>query len=86
MAIRVLLVDDHKILRNGLCSLLQQQPDMEVVGETDNGATAVRLAREFTPDVIIMDVNMPEMDGIDATRRILQELPASSLTTRPISR
>ncbi len=79
MTISVLLVDDHKILRNGLCSLLQQQPDMEVVGETDNGATAVRLAREFTPDVIIMDVNIQGMDGIDATRHILQELPDSKI-------
>jgi DNA-binding NarL/FixJ family response regulator len=79
MAISVLLVDDHKILRDGLCSLLQQQPDMEVVAETDNGEAAVRLAREFTPDVIIMDVNIQGMDGIDATRRILQELPDSKI-------
>ncbi|MHC4559687.1 MAG: response regulator [Planctomycetota bacterium] len=79
MAIRVLLVDDHKILRNGLCSLLQQQGDMEVVGETDNGAAAVRLAREFKPDVIIMDVNILGMDGIDATRHIMQELADSKI-------
>jgi len=77
MAIRILLVDDHKMFRQGLCTMLKEQPDMDmdVVGEAEDGATAIRLARELKPDFIIMDVDMPGMNGIDATRRILPEMP-----------
>jgi len=75
MAVRILLADDHKMFRQGLYSMLKEQPDMVVVGEADDGATAIRLARELKPDFIIMDVDMPEVNGIDATRRILQEMP-----------
>ena len=79
MAVRILLVDDHKMVREGLSSLLKSEPDMEMVGEAEEGATAVRLARELKPDVIIMDVNMPGMDGIDATLRILMDMPEVKL-------
>ena len=75
MAVRILLADDHKMFRQGLYSMLKEEPDMLVVGEADDGATAIRLVRELKPDFIIMDVDMPEVNGIDATRRILQELP-----------
>ena len=75
MAVKILLVDDHKMFRQGLCSLLEEQSGMEVVGEAEDGATAIRLARELKPDIIVMDVDMPGMNGIDAARRILPEMP-----------
>ncbi len=73
---RVLLVDDHRIMREGLGELLRAQPDMEVVGEAFDGAMAVELARSEQPDVVIMDVNMPGVNGIEATRRIRRQFPA----------
>lgn len=75
MAVRILLADDHEMFRQGLSSLLKNQPDMEVVGEAENGASAVLLARQLKPDLIVMDVDMPGMTGIDASRRILPEMP-----------
>ena len=79
MAVRILLVDDHQVLREGLGSLLEQQSDMEVVGEAADGMTALRLVRELHPDVVIMDVNMDGMDGIDATLMIHREHPESKV-------
>lgn len=73
MAVKILLVDDHQVLREGLRSLLERQPDMEVVGEAADGLMALRLVRETGPDVVIMDVNMPGMDGIDVTRLISRD-------------
>ena len=70
MAVKILLVDDHKMFRQGLCSLLEEQSGMEVVGEAEDGARAIQLACELKPDIIVMDVDMPGMNGIDATRRI----------------
>ncbi len=75
MSIRILLVDDHKIMRDGLRTLLAQQSDMEVVAEADTGRRAVSLAKELDPDVVIMDVGMPELNGIEAARRIRHESP-----------
>ena len=65
MAIRILLADDHKIIRDGLSSLLQQEKDMEVVGQAEDGTMVVRLARELAPDVIVMDIGMPGLNGIE---------------------
>lgn len=73
--IRVLVADDHEILRKGLVDLLREQPEIEVVGAAADGQMAVDLAMETQPDVIIMDVTMPRLNGIEATRRIVQELP-----------
>ena len=75
MGITLLLVDSHKIMRDGLRSLIETKSDMEVVGEADNGIRAVELARELQPDVVIMDIGMPEMDGIEATKIITDENP-----------
>ena len=75
MSIRILLADDHKITRQGLRSLLDEQPDMEVVAEVEEGRTAVRLARELVPNVVIMDVSMPDLNGMEATRQIVAEFP-----------
>jgi NarL family two-component system response regulator LiaR len=73
--IRVLLVDDHNVVRSGLATFLRAYDDLELVGEAKNGLEAVRLCRQVTPDVVLMDLMMPEMDGIAATRAILAECP-----------
>lgn len=73
--IRVLLVDDQSLIRLGFRMVLENEPDLEVVGEADDGAGAVALATELEPDVVVMDVRMPGMDGIAATERIAERLP-----------
>ncbi len=75
MAIKILLADDHKIVRDGLRALLENQPEMSVIAEADNGRATVQLARELLPDLVIMDIGMPDLNGIDATRQIITELP-----------
>ena len=75
MSIRVLIADDHKIMLAGLRSLLEKQTDFEVVGEADNGRKAVKMAQEKTPDVVVMDVSMPDLNGIEATKQIIESLP-----------
>ena len=73
--IRVLVVDDHTIVRDGICALLALAGDIEVVGEAANGSEALKKVRELTPDVVLMDITMPIMGGLEATRRICKEFP-----------
>ncbi|HET7078369.1 MAG TPA: response regulator transcription factor [Chloroflexia bacterium] len=75
MPIRILLVDDHSVVRKGLRMFLSLDPELEVVGEARDGAEAVRMAHELQPDVVLMDLLMPVMDGIQATAMIRRELP-----------
>jgi len=72
---RVLIVDDHKMFRDGLKMTINHETDMEVVGEAENGQRAIESASELQPDVILMDVKMPVMDGIEATRQIHAKMP-----------
>jgi len=72
---RILLVDDHIIFRKGVAALLSNREDMTIVGEVGNGLEAIQAARELLPNVILMDINMPKCNGLEATRRIKRELP-----------
>ena len=75
MKIRVLIADDHQIFRDGLITLLEGEDDIEIIGTAKNGIEAVNLARSLDPDLIIMDITMPEMDGVEATSRLKIEKP-----------
>jgi DNA-binding NarL/FixJ family response regulator len=77
--IKVLLCDDHTIVRQGLRVLLEAEPDIAVVGEAGNGREAVQMARKFLPDVVVMDIAMPNLNGLEATRQIVKEVPAAKL-------
>ena len=77
--IRVLIVDDHTMLREGLVHLLQCEPDIDVIGAAEDGESAIELNRRLRPDIIIMDVNLPGIDGVEATRRIVTEFPGSRI-------
>jgi DNA-binding NarL/FixJ family response regulator len=76
VTIKIFIADDHKILREGLRSLMEKMGGIQVAGEAADGREAVRLATESRPDVVVMDVNMPGLNGIEATRLLLKELPA----------
>jgi YesN/AraC family two-component response regulator len=82
MTVRVLITDDHKVVRQGIKMVLDLDPDLDVVGEAENGEEALRLARQLKPDVVLMDLVMPVMNGIEATRGIRRELPDSQLVER----
>ncbi len=79
MSTRILLVDDHQVLREGLRALLKGEPTLKIVGEADNGRTAVELARKLSPDVIIMDATMPELNGALATQQIRSDCPKAKV-------
>jgi NarL family two-component system response regulator LiaR len=76
---RLLIADDHDLVREGLLAVLEGEPDLQVVGEARNGREAVELCRQVHPDLVLMDVRMPEMDGLAATRAIKEELPTTSV-------
>jgi DNA-binding NarL/FixJ family response regulator len=73
--IRILIVDDHAIFCQGLCALLKQYDHLEIVGQASNGKMAIELTHKFLPDVVIMDIEMPKLNGVEATRTILKEMP-----------
>jgi len=75
MSIRIIIADNHKIVLSGLRSLTEKEPDFEVIAEADNGRTAVRLSLELVPDLVVMDIAMPELNGIEATRQIIATHP-----------
>ncbi len=77
--IRVFIADDHAVVRDGLCYLLEAQPDLTVVGDAGNGRDAVALVKQLKPDVVLMDISMPELNGIDATTQIIQSVPETSV-------
>jgi len=77
--ITILLAEDHMIVREGLCALLKPEPDLEVVAEAENGRQTVELTRKLTPAVVVMDIAMPLLNGLEATRQILHVLPATKV-------
>ncbi len=77
--IRVLLADDHTVVRQGLRALLAAEQDIEIVGEADNGRQAVQLVRETTPDVVVMDIAMPVLNGLEATRQVTRATPGTKV-------
>lgn len=79
MSIKILIADDHKIVRDGLSGLIRTQKDMEIIGEAENGMTAVRLASKISPDIVIMDVTMPDLNGIEASRKIISAVPNTKI-------
>jgi two-component system NarL family response regulator len=83
--IRVLVVDDHDLFRAGLASLLASQPDIEVVGQASGGRTGVRLASELQPDVVLMDLRMPDLEGPEATREILERRPSTRVVALTVA-
>ena len=76
MSVKIILADDHRIMREGLRALLERDAAIEVIAEADNGRTTVELSRELNPDVVVIDIGMPDLNGIDATRQIVSESPA----------
>jgi DNA-binding NarL/FixJ family response regulator len=81
MAIRILLVDDHQLMRKGLRSMLAEVADIEVIGEAADGRAALQMVGDTAPDLVVMDISMPDLNGIDATRQILEKAPRTRVLT-----
>jgi YesN/AraC family two-component response regulator len=77
--IKILIVDDHPVVRKGLLSCLASKENLKIVGEAANGNEAVKLVKEFAPDIVLMDISMPEMDGLAVTEALRKEAPASKV-------
>lgn len=75
MSVRIIVADDHKLVRDGICSLLEKQEGMEVIAETEDGRTTVQEVQKRSPDVVVMDISMNDLNGIDATRQIIAKSP-----------
>ncbi len=84
MPIKIVLADDHQIVRQGLQALLATESDIKVVAEADNGRSVLRLVKEFLPDLVIMDISMPDLNGIDATRQIIPDYPTIKVIALPM--
>jgi len=83
---RIVLADDHSVLREGLRALLELEPDMEIVADVGNGRAAVKKTHELAPDVVVMDIGMPDLNGIDATRQIVADLSSSRVLCLSVHR
>src|SRR5437868_7499568 len=79
MTFRILLADDHEVVRRGLCAILQKKGELEVCGEASDGREAIELAKHLKPDAVIIDIGMPNVNGLDATREIMDALPATKV-------
>lgn len=77
--IKIILIDDHPLFREGVKRILEMEPNFEVVAEGDDGSEAVELVEQFRPDVVLLDINMPEVNGVEATRRLVQKVPGTKI-------
>ncbi|TFG47532.1 MAG: response regulator transcription factor, partial [Candidatus Brocadiia bacterium] len=75
MAIKIILADDHAVLRYGLCKSFEAEKDIDVIGQAKDGYSAIDMVRELSPDVVVMDIGMPELNGVETTRRVTKEFP-----------
>ena len=84
MTIRLLLVDDHAVIRLGMRMLFDSEPDIEIVAEAENGQEALEAVQQFDPDIVLMDIGLPDISGIEATRRIKEQSPKTAIVALTI--